>query len=102
MPLEEPLLFVKAGVEFAAREPGHDFEQNRDVIFRLPRRARALDAEPIQIFADARQWAFMKKAGEIIRRIGKQLAAAEPDEQIEELLADAILECRRSACKFDM
>src|SRR3954447_2548368 len=37
MPLEEPLLFVEAGLEVVARETGHDLEQDRDVIFRLPR-----------------------------------------------------------------
>jgi hypothetical protein len=49
---------------------GHDLEQDRDVIFRLARDACALDAECIQIFADARQRALVKEAGQIIGGIG--------------------------------
>ncbi len=45
----------------------------------------------------------MKKAGHVIGGVGKQIAAAEPDEQIEELLADgAIIRRRRGRCEFDM
>src|SRR5258707_14126253 len=88
MPLEETRLFAEFGFEVAAREAGHDLEQDRDVIFRLARDACALDAECVQIFADARQRALVKKAGQIIGGIRKQVAAAEPDEQIQELLAE--------------
>src|SRR5258705_10129274 len=103
MPLEETRLLAEFGFEVAAREAGHDLEQNRDVIFGLAGDACALDAECVQIFADARQRALVKKAGQIIGGIWKQLAAAEPDEQIEEFLADgAVIGRGRSRSEFDM
>src|SRR6267143_1162628 len=88
MPLEESRLFGEVSFEVAAREAGHDLKQGRDVIFRLPRRAGAFDPEYAKIFADTRQGALVKKARHIIGGIGKQVATTEPDEQIEELLAD--------------
>ena len=45
----------------------------------------------------------MKKAGQIVGGIGQQFAAAEPDEEIEELLADgAIVRRRGGGSKLDM
>ena len=103
MPLEEARLFGEVSLEVAAREAGHDLKQDRDVIFRLPRGARALDPERIEIFAHPRQRALVKKAGQIIGGIGKQFAAAEPDEQIEEFLADGAIIGRRGCRReFDM
>ena len=99
MPFEETLLFGEVGLEVAAREAGHHLEQNRDVIFRFPRGAGALDSEPIEVFTDARQRALVQEAGEVIGGIGKQVAAAEPDEQVEEFLADAAIVRRRRASK---
>ena len=73
------------------------------MIFRLPRGARALDSELIQIFAHPRQRSLVKKSGQIVGGIGQQFAAAEADEQIEEFLADgAIICCRGSGGEFDM
>ena len=73
------------------------------MIFRLPRGARALDPERIQILAHPRQRPLVKKAGQIVGGIGKQFAASEPDEQIEELLADgAVVGRRGGGRKFDM
>src|SRR6266850_581782 len=60
MPLEESRLLGEVSLEVAAGKTGHDLEQDRDMIFRLPRRAGALDPEPIQIFADPRQRALVK------------------------------------------
>jgi hypothetical protein len=45
----------------------------------------------------------VKKTGQIIGGIGKQFAAADPDEEIEEFLADGTIvgvHCCR--CEFDM
>src|SRR5258708_32406560 len=64
MPLAETRLFAELSFEVAARQAGHDLEQNRDVIFGLAGDACALDAECVQIFADARQRALVKKAGQ--------------------------------------
>ena len=88
MTLEKTRLFGELGLEVAACETGHDLEQDSDVIFRLPRGAGALDPERTQILAHPRQRTLVKKAGQIVGGIGKQFAAAEADEEIEELLAD--------------
>ena len=73
------------------------------MIFRLPRRAGALDPERIEILAHPRQRALVQKTGQVIGGIGQQFAAAEPDEQIEEFLADgAIIRRRRGHREFDM
>ena len=56
-----------------------------------------------QIFAHPRQRALVKEAGQIVGGIGQQFAAAEPDEEIEEFLADGAIigrRCRRR--EFDM
>src|SRR6266478_2956733 len=103
MPLEETRLLGEVGFEVAARKAGHHLKQGRDVVFRLPRRACAFDSEHIQIFADTRQRALVKKAGHVIGRIGKQLAATKSDEQSEELLADSAIIRRGSRRReFDM
>src|SRR5258708_39317281 len=47
MPPEESRLFAEVSFEVAAREASHDLKQDSDVIFRLPRRACALDSEHI-------------------------------------------------------
>ena len=73
------------------------------MIFRLPRRAGALDSEPIEILAHPRQRTLVQKTGQVIGGIGQQFAAPEPDEQIEEFLADgAIVRGRRRCREFDM
>ena len=78
-------------------------QQDRDVIFRLARGAGALDPEPVEILAHPRQRALVKEAGQVVGGIGQQFAAAEPDEEIEEFLADgAVVRRRRSGCEFDM
>ena len=103
MTLEEPRLFGEVGVEIAARKARHDLEQDRDVIFRFPRRSDALDAEQAQILAHPRQWTFVQKAGQIVGGIGQQFAAAEPDEEVEKLLArSAIVGRCGSGSKFEM
>ena len=73
------------------------------MIFRLSRRARALDPERIQVFAHPRQRPLVKEAGQIVGGIGKQFAASEPDEETEELLADgAVVRRRGGGSKLDM
>ena len=66
MALEETRLFGKVCLEVSTRQPGHDLEQDRDVIFRLPRDARALDPERVQILAHPRQRALVQKAGQVV------------------------------------
>ena len=63
MTIEEASLLGELGIEVAARQARHDFEQDRDVIFRFPRRSGALDAEQAQILAHPRQRTFVQKAG---------------------------------------
>ena len=50
----------------------------------------ALDAEPREILAQPRQRPLVQEAGEIVRAVGQQLAAPEPDEEIEILALDAL------------
>ena len=50
----------------------------------------ALDAERRQIAAQPRQRTLVQEAGEIVRAVGQQFAAAEPDEQVEVLALDAL------------
>ena len=50
----------------------------------------ALDAQRGQIPAQPRQRTLVQEAGEIVRGVGQQFAAAQPDEQIEELALDAL------------
>ena len=58
------------------------------MILRLAIAVGALDAERRQILAQPRQRALVQEAGEIIGAVGQQLAAADADEQIEELALD--------------
>ena len=43
-----------------------------------------------EIGAQPRQRALVQEAGEIVRAVGQQFAAAEPDEQVEVLALDAL------------
>src|SRR6185312_16505418 len=96
MPFEKTRLFGELSLEVVAREASHDLEQDRCVIFRLARGARALDPEPAQILAHPRQRTLMKKAGQIVGGIGQQFAAPEADEEIEELAAHGAVVGRSS------
>ena len=68
----------------------HDLAQDGGVILRLDLAFGALDAEHRQIVAQPRQRALVQKAGEIVGAVRQQLAAAEPDEQIEEFALDTL------------
>ena len=60
------------------------------MIFGLVVAFGALDAERREIAAQPRQRTLVQEAGQIIRGVGQQFAAAEPDEQVEELALDAL------------
>ena len=68
------------------------------MIFRLAVAFDALDAERREVVAQPRQRALVQEAGEIVRAVGQQLAAAEADEQIEEFALDLL--DGRVACGF--
>src|SRR5256885_1322448 len=56
---------------------------------RTRRKARGpRDGERAQIGAQARERAFIEKAGQIVRGVGKQLAASYTDEEVEEFARD--------------
>src|SRR5271169_7267289 len=82
------------GAEISARQPRHDFAQRGGMIFRFSFAVDALDAEPCEVVAQARQRALIQEAGKIIRTIGHQFAAPNADEQIEELTLDPLDICR--------
>ena len=50
----------------------------------------ARDRELVEILAQPLQRPFVEKAGEIVGAVGQELAAAEPDEQIEVLALDLV------------
>jgi hypothetical protein len=83
MPLEKPGLRGEIRLEGALRQPGHDLAKDRNVILRFAGLLGPLDAEPRQILTHARQRALMQEAGLIIRAVRQQLAAPNPDEQVE-------------------
>ena len=76
--------------KLAADEARHDLAQGRGVILGLAIALDALDAERAEIGAQPRQRALVQEAGQIVRRVGQQLAAAEPDEQVEVFALDAL------------
>src|SRR6266853_1315532 len=66
MPLEQLAIGARRGRESPAHQPGHDFAQDRSVIFRLRLTRRSLESEPNQVFAQARERPLMQEAGKII------------------------------------
>ena len=76
--------------EAAVDQTGHDFAQDRDVILGFRIALGALDAKLHEILAQARERPLMQESGEIIGAVGQQLAAAEPDEEIEVLALDLV------------
>ena len=60
------------------------------MILRLGIAFGALDAERAEVLAQPRQRPLVQEAGEVVRAVGQQLAAAEPDEQIEVFALDAL------------
>ncbi len=60
------------------------------MILRLAHRLVALDAEGGEVLADAGERALVEEAGEIVGSVGQKLAAADADEQREELALDRL------------
>src|ERR1700738_2594049 len=80
----EQLAISACGSGQAAREyPRHDLAEDRGVILRFRLPLGALDPKPAQICAQPRQGALVQETAQVIGAIRKQLAAAEPDEEIE-------------------
>src|SRR5262249_42070028 len=50
----------------------------------------ALDPEPTQVLAQACEWALVEKAREIVGAVRQELAAADADEEVEELALGAL------------
>ena len=88
--VEDQAIGIGRRRQTAVRQSRHDLAQNSGVIFRLHHALGARDADNAKILAQPRQWTLVQEAGEIIRAIRQQLAAAETDEQIEELAFDAM------------
>src|SRR5581483_11183886 len=68
----------------------HDLEQNADVVFRLVHVLGALDAERGQVRAQARERPLVQEAGQVVRGVRQQLAAADADKNVEELEFDIL------------
>src|SRR6185437_1073213 len=73
-----------------ARKTGHDLTQNARMIFRFHNTVAASYSEARQIVAEPRQRALVEEAGEIVRAVRHQLAATEPDKQIEEFALNVL------------
>src|ERR1700738_2963476 len=63
--------------------PRQDLAEDLGVILRFRLPLGALDPKPAQICAEPRQGALVQETAQVIGAIRKQLAAAEPDEEIE-------------------
>ena len=68
----------------------HDLAQGRGVILRLGLPSARSMPSAREIVAQPRERPLVQKAGQIVGRIGQQLAAAEPDEEIEIFALDAL------------
>src|SRR3569623_2998071 len=76
-------------------ETCHDLTERRCVIFGFGIVFDMLDAERGHIPSQARQWPLVKKAGQIERGIGHQLAASDADEEIDIFALDIGKNCIR-------
>ena len=74
----------------AAGKPGHDLAKDRGVVLGLGLSVGLLDAQTLEVAAQPRQRALVEKAGQVVGRVGEQLAAAEPDEKVEVFPAHAL------------
>src|SRR5690242_13317743 len=90
MLFEDPPLILDGRGEVSADQARHDLAENRRVILGLMLVLDTLDAEHAEILAQARQRPLVEKTGEVVRAIGKQLAAADADEEIEEFTLDRL------------
>ena len=93
--LEKILLHSAGRWELAAGHPGHDLAKSSSVILRLHLSLGAFDTVRAEILAQSRQRPFVEKAGEVIRSVGKQIAASNSNEQGEIFARDAF--CARIA-----
>src|SRR5215472_5461804 len=94
--LEERALRVRRYRKARRRKARHDLAKRRRVILGFEMVRHPLDTKRGEIVAQARQRSFVEKAGQIIGRIGQQLAAAETYEQIEIFALD--FGCNSSRC----
>ena len=85
MLLEDLALRLWRRLDAAAGERGHDLAEGCRAVLRLRLAVGPLDAQSLEIAAQARQGAFVEEAGQVIGRIGQQLAAPHAHEQIEVL-----------------
>jgi hypothetical protein len=63
-------------------------QRNGRVVFWFTLLLDTFDAERLQILAEPRKRTLVEKAGQIIRTVGQELAAADADEEIEKLARD--------------
>src|ERR1700730_1146229 len=83
MVLEQLAISACGSGQAAADDPRHDLAEDRGVILRFRLSLGAVDPKPAQICAQPREGALVQETAQVIGAIRKQLAAAEPDEEIE-------------------
>ena len=90
MLLEQLPVGTRRRRQLAIGEAGHDLAQDRGMVFRLALTFRPLDPESSQMHTQARQRPLMQEPREIIRAVGQEFPAPEPDEEIEIFALDTL------------
>src|SRR5262249_43437969 len=85
MPLEQLAIRTGGGRKISADEPPPALAPDPGAVLPLVVAVDALEAEPRKVLAQARERPFLQETREIVRAVRQQLAAADADEEIEEL-----------------
>ena len=98
MPVEEIALALHGHGALPGNQSRHDLAEDRRMVFGLASGFDALDAQTSEVGAQPRQRPLMQKAGQVIRPVRQQLAAADADKEIEIFARDRDGIFRRSRC----
>src|SRR5262245_38880232 len=90
MRLEDLAVCPGRRLERAVDEAGHHLAQGGGVVLGLGLALYALDSQALQVATQPRQRALVEKAGQVVGRIGQQLAASQSNEQVEVLAPHAL------------
>src|SRR5262245_2627815 len=91
MLVEDFLIGASRRRDLLADQCRHDFAQDGGVIFRLRLAGFGLDAEALEVAAQARQRTLVQKTRQVIGSVGQELAPAEADEEVKVFTPDLSL-----------
>src|SRR5262245_16993988 len=91
--LEEFAVGAGVGTQLPVDQAGHDLTEYRRVTFRLGLAVAALDTESCELLAQPRERTLKQKSRLIIRAVGQQFPAPEPDKEVEVLALGALRGC---------